>query len=129
MVANALKITHSFSGQPLRDADAREIALSEIDTKEHAGPGPSFGGSVPAVIAESEILLHAARGLAAGTHRLDHCRGPGDDIAAREHARHRGRKAFVRLDIAPLVEAKFRGLANDRVRVRSDCEHDLIDLQ
>src|SRR5574340_697722 len=71
-------------------------------------------------VAQAEVRLHRARGLASRAHRLDHGRGAGDDVAAGVDARDRGREVLVGGDVAALVEFQSRGLAQDRVRVGAD---------
>ena len=92
-------------------------------------PAPFDVGIVDAGIAYAQIGLHAARGLAAGAHGLDHGRRAGDDVTAGKNARHRRRQSVVGLDIAALVETEMRGLADDRVGIGADREHDLIGLE
>src|SRR5450631_1953994 len=70
----------------LGGANTREVAFPQIDPEERAEAG--FAGIVVAGITNSQVVLHAARGLAAGTHRFDHSRGAGNDVAAGAHARH-----------------------------------------
>src|SRR5208282_6341111 len=81
-------------------ANPRVVALPEIDPEERADVG--FVDIVDAGITNSQIVLDAARGFAAGTHRLDHRRRAGDDIAAGKHACHQGRQRPIGLDIAAL---------------------------
>src|SRR6266545_1463155 len=49
-----------------------------------------------------------------------------DDVAAGEDAGHGRREILVDFDVSALVEREFRRLADDRVRVRSDREHDAV---
>ena len=80
-------------------------------------------------IPDAEPGLHAARGLAPGTHRLDHGGGAGHDVAAGEDTGHRGREVLVRLDVAAAVQLQLRSLADDRVRVGADGDHHRLGLE
>ena len=91
---------------------------------------PSRAGVVHGVaVAQAEVGLHGAGGLAAGAHRLDHGGGARDDVAAGPDARDRGREVVVGRDVAPLVEFELRRLAEDRIGVGADREHDHVGLE
>src|ERR1035437_9181335 len=64
--------------------DAGEVALARLDAKDRRG------GQVAPGLADAEIRLHVARGLAPRAHGFDDRGRAGDDVAAGEHAGHRG---------------------------------------
>ena len=101
---------------------AKLRSAGSMPNRRAALPRPSIAYGCVGV-ADAEVGLHAARGLAPGAHRLDHGRRAGDDVAAGVDAGHRGRQVVVGVDVAALVELEARGLADDRVGVGADREH------
>src|SRR5918996_2810051 len=77
-----------------------------------------------APLAAHQPGVHAERGLAPETHRLDHGRGPDHEVAGGEQALDRGHAALVDLDGAPAigrdleVEIVVDGLLADRDQER-----------
>src|SRR6516165_7729277 len=71
----------------------------------------------------------AARGFAAGAHRLDDGGGARDDVATGKDACHRSSEILIGVDVAALVETQLRGLSDDRIGVGADREHNLITIK
>src|SRR5674476_1255013 len=69
-----------------------EIAFPCVDPEQGARAAPVWAAVGQRGVSDSKVGLHAARGLAARAHGLDHGGRAGDDVAAGEDARHRCRK-------------------------------------
>src|SRR5436190_2120720 len=111
------------------EMDAGEVVLL---ARQAEGRVLGFAALAPvdaAAVAQAEVGLHGARGLAARAHRLDHRRRAGDDVAAGVDAGDRGGEVRVGGDVAALVELQARGLAEDRIGIGPDREDDRVGLE